>query len=335
MTQAQLNDLNQRPLEKRILGRTGLAVTQLGLGAGGNSRLGLSLGQSEEHAAGVVEAALEMGLTLVDTARGYRTEEAVGKALRGTRRENVVVSSKSGYLDEQRQLHTAQALEAELEKSLEALGLETIDIYFLHGLRREYYEAATERFVPVLDKARQAGKIRFMGITEAFESDTRHEMLQRAVLDDCWDVMMVGYNLINQSARERVLAETRRKGIATLGMFAVRRGLIDEERLRVLLGRMAAGEHGEVQIELALAEAPDLMGALGLRGIAESLSEAAYRFCAYEPMLDCVLSGTSSAEHLRQNLAAVQRGPLPVEAVRRLERIFGRVDSVSAQIRQI
>jgi aryl-alcohol dehydrogenase-like predicted oxidoreductase len=88
--------------------------------------------------------------------------------------------------------------------------------------------------MPVLERARQAGKIRCVGVTEAFESDTRHAMLQRALQDDCWQVMMVGYNLVNPSARRRVLAETKRKGIATLGMFAVRRGLIDEERLRLL-----------------------------------------------------------------------------------------------------
>ena len=140
---------------------------------------------------------------------------------------------------------------------------------------------------------------------------------------------MVGFNLLNPSARERVLAVTRQKGIGTLGMFAVRRGLIDENLLRVLLQRLA--ESGE--IDPGLAAAPDLFESLGLRGESKTLSEAAYRFAAFEPGMDCVLSGTSSAEHLRENLEAVQRGPLPTESLERLKMIFGKVDSLSGQVR--
>lgn len=315
-------------IETRVLGRTRLSASLLGLGAGGNSRLGLATGQSEKHAADVVRAALDMGITLLDTAHNYRTERAVGLALRGWWRDQVVLSSKSPYLDAGGQLLSPQAFEANLETSLTELGVETIDIYFIHGLRLPFYEGCRERFLPVLERARLAGKIRFIGITEAFESDFRHEMLVRALQDDDWDVMMVGFNLLNPSARERVLAVTLQKGIGTLGMFAVRRGLIDESWLRILLQRLA--ERGE--IDPALAATPDLMESLALRGVSATLSEAAYRFCAYEPGLDCVLSGTSSAEHLRANLAAVQRGALPAASLARLQQLFGRVDSLSGQV---
>lgn len=316
-------------VEQRTLGRTGLTVSNLGLGAGGNSRLGLSTGQSEEHAAEVVRAALDMGVTLFDTARVYKTEWAVGLALQGRRRESVVLSSKSPYLDEKGQLLTAKAFADNLDTSLRELGVDMIDIYFIHGLRLEYYEASRERFLPVLEQARQAGKIRFFGVTEAFEQDTRHEMLQRALHDDDWDMVMVGFNLLNPSARKRVLSVSRQKGIGTLGMFAVRRALIDESWLRALLKRLA--DQGE--IDPALAAAPDLMESLALNGVSETLSEAAYRFCAYEPGMDAVLSGTSSAAHLRENLEAVRYGPLPDETLARLEQLFGRVDSISGQVR--
>jgi aryl-alcohol dehydrogenase-like predicted oxidoreductase len=241
----------------------------------------------------------------------------------------VVVSSKGPYLDEHKELLTPQAFEANLETSLRELGLETIDLYFIHGLRLPYYERSRDLFLPVLERARQAGKIRWIGVTEAFESDTRHEMLQRAVQDEGWEVMMVGYNLLNQTAAGRVLAFTHEKGIGTLGMFAVRRSLIDEGWLRILLRRLA--DSGE--IDHALANAPDLLATLGLRGVSERLSEAAYRFCAYAPGLDCVLSGTSNADHLRENLKAVQRGPLPQATMDHLKRLFGRVESVSGQVR--
>lgn len=317
------------PLESRTIGKTGLSTSILGLGAGGNSRLGLSYGQTEADAADVVRAALDLGITLIDTARGYNTERAVGLALKGRRRQDVVLSSKSFYLDEQGQLLTSQAFAENLDTSLRELGVETIDIYFIHGLGLQYYEASRERYLPVLEQARQAGKIRYIGVTEAFESDTRHEMLQRAVQEDVWDIVMVGFNLLNPSARERVLAITCQKRIGTLGMFAVRRGLINETFLRTLLKRLA--DQGEV--DPALATAPNLMESLALNGVSETLSEAAYRFCAFEPGMDVVLSGTGSAAHLRENLEAVQHGPLPKAALDRLQQLFGRVDSLSGQVR--
>jgi aryl-alcohol dehydrogenase-like predicted oxidoreductase len=317
------------PVETRVLGRTGINVSLLGLGGGGNSRLGLSDGKSDAHAADVIRAALDMGITMIDTARVYQTERAVGMALKGWQREQVVISSKSPYLDIDHQLLSASAFRDNLDTSLRETGLEMIDIYFIHGLGLPYYEASRERFVPVLEQARRDGKIRFFGITEAFERDTRHEMLQRAVQDSDWDVFMVGFNLLNPSARERVLAVTRQKGIGTLGMFAVRRGLIDESLLRVLLQRLAESD----EIDPKLTAAPDLFESLGLRGASETLSEAAYRFATFEPGMDCVLSGTSSADHLRANLEAVQRGPLPPETLVRLGQIFGKVDSLSGQVR--
>jgi aryl-alcohol dehydrogenase-like predicted oxidoreductase len=324
-----LVERNNMSIEQRTLGRTGLTVSILGLGAGGNSRLGLATGQTEEHAAEVVRAALDMGVTLIDTAHVYQTERAVGLALQGRKREGVVLSSKSPYLDANGQLLTPQAFAGNLESSLRKMGVETIDIYFIHGLGLDNYEESRERFVPVLEQARQAGKIRFYGVTEAFERDTRHAMLQRAVADDDWDVVMVGFNLINPSARESVLSATRQKGIGTLGMFAVRRALIDEEWLRALLQRLA--DQGDV--DPALASAPNLMESMALNGVSETLSEAAYRFCAYEPGMDAVLSGTSSADHLRENLKAVQHGPLPEATLARLNQLFGKVDSVSGQVR--
>jgi aryl-alcohol dehydrogenase-like predicted oxidoreductase len=209
------------------------------------------------------------------------------------------------------------------------LGVERLDIYFIHGLGAEHYPAARDRFRPLLEKAKQAGKIRLYGLTEGFERDTSHVMLRQAVAEGGWDVFMVGYNLVNQSALERVLKPAREKGIATLGMFAVRRGLIEPELLRKVLGRLV--ELGE--IDPILAQEPDLMTALGLRGHCASLVEAAYRFCAYEPALDVVLVGTGSSAHLADNLRAVEQGPLPAAVINRLRALFSRVEGVSAQVR--
>ena len=57
-------------------------------------------------------------------------------------------------------------------------------------------------------------------------------MLKRALRDDCWDVLMVGFNLLNPSARERVLQPAIERGVGTLIMFAVRRALSQPAELR-------------------------------------------------------------------------------------------------------
>lgn len=321
---------NYRTFEPRILGHTGLAVSPLGLGGGGNSRLGLSTGQNEDHATDVVRAAIDLGITMIDTALAYQTERAIGKALEGRQRDRVVISSKSPYMDDADQLLTPSAFQVNLENSLRELGLEMIDIYFIHGVHPQHYSACRERFLPVLEQARQAGKIHFKGLTEAFQTDTRHEMLEHALHDDDWDILMVGFNFLNPSARVKVLARTREKGVGTLGMFAVRRALRDETWLRNQLLRLA--ESGA--IDPGLASAPDMLEALGLRGVSETLSEAAYRFAAFEPGMDCILSGTSNIQHLQANLEAVRRGPLPEGALNRLNQLFGKVESISGQMEE-
>jgi aryl-alcohol dehydrogenase-like predicted oxidoreductase len=80
----------------------------------------------------------------------------------------------------------------------------------------DQYDQAVAELVPAMLQVRDAGKIRLLSITESFASDPRHSMLARAVRDDYWDVVMVGFNMLNQSARERVLTETRRRGTGVL-----------------------------------------------------------------------------------------------------------------------
>ena len=76
----------------------------------------------------------------------------------GRQRDGLVISSKSPYLDESGALLTAEAFRENLETSLRELGLETIDIYFIHGLRPAYYYAARERFLPVLEAGAAGGE---------------------------------------------------------------------------------------------------------------------------------------------------------------------------------
>lgn len=142
-------------------------------------------------------------------------------------------------------------------------------------------------------------------------------MLTLAANDDDWDVVMVGFNIINQSARQRVLPWTQAKRIGTLGMFAVRRALSDPAALRALVMELVT----DGQVDAADFEEP--------LGFLDDITDGAYRFCRYEPGIDVILSGTGNVEHLKANAASLSRPPLPPDLVERLHRIFARVDSVS------
>src|SRR5262249_6442214 len=153
--------------------------------------------------------------------------------------ERVIVSSKVPPADPQGLLSPERLREA-LEGTLRRLGSEYVDIYHLHGVGLEQYAHCREHQVPVLLDLQREGKIRFLGITERFGGDPGHAMLEKALDDDCWQVVMTGFNLLNPSARERVFARTRAKGIGTLIMFAVRRALSRPEWLQPVIAELVA-----------------------------------------------------------------------------------------------
>jgi L-galactose dehydrogenase len=200
-----------------------------------------------------------------------------------------------------------------------------IDIYHLHGVRADQYGHAVAELAPAMLKLRDQGKIRFLGITEVFGSDTGHAMMAPAVRDEPWDVVMVGFNVLNQSARDRVLAETRRRDIGVLCMFAVRDALSRPEKLRQTIDEL-------LRQGLIDPDAVDVADPLGfLNRVAESLPDAAYRFCRAEPGIHVVLSGTGNIHHLEQNVASILRPPLPEDVRQQLIGMFARVDTVSGQ----
>ncbi|CAN5724800.1 hypothetical protein BH11ARM2_BH11ARM2_22710 [soil metagenome] len=300
------------------LGRTGLTVSRMGLGCGGHSRLGMGRGESKGHAARIVREAIYLGVNFIDTAESYGTEEAVGEGIAGLPRERLVLSTKVGTTLDGRPA-TSLEIRDRVEGCLKRLGTDYVDVLHLHGVMPSEYGHALDVLYPALADLKAQGKIRHIGITEAFIRDTDHRMLASATTEGPWEVVMVGFNLLNPSARVRVLPQTQALSIGTLCMFAVRRALSQPETLRQLLTELF--EKGEIQ------EQPSTENPLGFLG--PDLQEAAYRFCLWEPGVDVVLSGTGNIDHLRQNAKALQEPPLPEASLERLRIIFGNVDSVS------
>jgi L-galactose dehydrogenase len=303
------------------LGRSGLRVSRVGLGCGGPSRLGQAYGQSPELSKRVIGRALELGITLFDTAEAYGTEAVLGEALaEAGASARVVVSTKKGVWDGNRkQLCTPREMLDGIDASLERLRRERIEIFHLHGLGLEHVEYALKEIVPALRQAQSQGKILHLAVSEGFIGDTNHRMLQRVLPEDVFDVVMVGFNLLNPSARSSVLPLTRERRVGTLVMFAVRRALTNAAHLQGILDTLSS--QGQLSREALDSGAP--LGFLG------DVRDAAYRFCMQEPGADVVLTGTGSVEHLEQNVQSLEASALPVELTERLTALFGHVDSVS------
>jgi aryl-alcohol dehydrogenase-like predicted oxidoreductase len=312
-------------MQYKILGRTGLNVSVAGLGCGGHSRLGQTYGNSEEQSIAVVSAALDLGINFIDTAVAYGTEKIVGAALKG-RREKVIISTKTGIISwsepNAKPFSGAQVLE-HLDKSLTRLGTDYVDLYNLHGIVASQLDYVASEIVPALIKAREQGKILFLGITEHFGADTSHKMLSAAIPMGVWDVVMVGFNLLNPSARRNVLRLSQAHNVGVQDMFAVRRALSNPEGLKEALDVIdKAG-----QLDRSKLDAADPLGFL--KEDTAGIVDAAYRFCRHEPGIHVVLTGTGNVEHLKENVASINRGPLPSKMLSKLEELFGQVDSVS------
>jgi aryl-alcohol dehydrogenase-like predicted oxidoreductase len=305
------------------LGRTNADVSVAGLGCGGHSRLGMARGADVHQAAAVVNQALELGVTFIDTARAYGTEEAVGEGIAG-RREEVFLSTKASP-GRAGMLTTAAELTQSLEGSLRRLRTDHVDVFHLHGVQPAQYDYCAQALVPEMQRQQAAGKIRFLGITEQFGTDTGHAMLPRALADDHFDVIMVGFNLVNPSARERVFPLTLARDVGTLIMFAVRRQLSDPAALQAAVAGLI--QRGEVEAGAIVPGDP--LGFLRDHAGIGSIVEAAYRFCRHESGAQVILTGTGDVTHLKANLAAIQAPPLPADTRARLAGLFGRVDSVS------
>jgi L-galactose dehydrogenase len=314
-------------MQLTTLGRTGLEVSVAGLGCGGHSRLGLSNGGSEDEAIAIVHRAIDLDINLIDTARIYGTEEVVGRALAG-RRDEVILSTKA-MPDVNGELLSAERLRGSVEKSLGRLRTDHVDLFFVHGVGIHHLDHCREVLAPELARLRHQGKIGFVAASEAFGRDTAHQTLNAALDsgDDWFDVAMVGFNLLNPSARGRLLSATQARGIGVLVMFAVRRALSDPEVCRAVVADLVA--EGAVD-PATVADPDDPLGFLVHPDGAASVVDAAYRFARHEPGCDVVLTGTGSVDHLDQNVRSITAGPLPDADLDRLRAMFGSVDSVSA-----
>jgi aryl-alcohol dehydrogenase-like predicted oxidoreductase len=312
-------------MEYTTLGRTGLRVSVAGLGTGGFSRVGI--GQSEDHAVGIIRQAMDLGVNLIDTAAVYGTEPVVGKALRGVPRDSVVVCTKASKPPGDDTFTVAKILES-LDGSLTRLGLDHVDVFQLHAVPPAAYDFVRNEIAPALLREKEKGKFRFLGITETSPNDHEQEMLQRAAADTPWDTAMFAFNLMSQVARENVFPLTLKNRVGTLMMFAVRSIFARPAQLIATMKELAG--KGLVSADLAASDAP--LGFLVHPDGASSVTDAAYRYVRHEPGVDVVLFGTGDPEHLKANIASILKPPLPEADRETLRALFSHLRGVGLEL---
>ena len=128
-----------------------------------------------------------LGVNFIDTAETYGTEPIVGNALAGVQRDCFVLSTKAGVranFSGGDSRSTAEEFATRVEAALTRLRTHYVDVFHLHGVDSADYFYARDEIHPVLCRLREQGKLRFVGITEAFAPDPSHRMLGPAVQND-------------------------------------------------------------------------------------------------------------------------------------------------------
>ena len=307
----------------RRLGRTNLSVSLLSLGTGGARRLGQAIDMTLLDQQRLVHHAMDLGVNLIDTAEQYGESESIlGRCLRGIPRNDYFLSTKWSPRVGKEFVPNPVALQASVERSLQRLGTDYIDVMLFHGPRVAEYDAVVDQLYPVLDALRTAGKVRSVGLSTPFVYDPAQEVARIALTENpaMWDVVMLKYGILNQHAANHILTLADRYDVGVMNMAAVRIKLPDPVLLEELIREW---KEGGLIARDALPDKNPLDWLI--QGDVESVIEAGYRFAAEPPGIATVLTGTSSIEHLNANARCLENPKLISAHSSRLKALFGGI----------
>ena len=269
----------------RAFGKTGLTVPALGFGAGiaGDPSL------SERNAEALLHSVLDLGIGLIDTARSYGlSEERIGRYL-SRRRAEFVLSTKVGYGVPGHEDWTAGGVLPGVDLALTKLRTDVLDLVHLHSCPRSTLEGSG--VVEALARAVESGKVR----VAAYSGD--NDALEWAINSGAFGSVQFSLNVVDQAAVDTALPAAREGGLGVIAKRAL---------ANAIWGRgPSAGE------DPAISTYRERWNALAFDFGDAPAEEVALRFAANLPGVHAVLVGSGSPEHLKENLAAIERGPLP------------------------
>ena len=281
----------------RPLGRTGLTVSELGLGCA--SYWGKPA-FDEALAIRLVHEAIDRGVTFFDTGASYsggHAEPRLGRALRGRDVSRLVVATKAGTRAvDGRVVRDAglAAITTSVERSLRNLGLDALPLLQLHGPAEE---ELTEAFLAGLEALRRRGLVRHFGLN-SFDP----AVIARAVDLPAFDVVMVDYNVLRPE-REPLIARAAAAGKGVLAGMPLAMGHTGGQVLKLRGAQdlwYAARGLVRHRAEVArgarfgfLSRTPGMSGA-----------QAALAFVLANPGVACAVTGTTRMAHLTDNIAA-------------------------------
>ncbi|MEO8693772.1 MAG: aldo/keto reductase [Acidimicrobiales bacterium] len=291
----------------RTLGRTGLEVTALGFGAMELRGPPNGPAISDDDAGTLLNTVLDEGINFIDTSIDYgRSEELIGKFI-AHRRSEYVLASKCGCVPGAAMgtdhVHTAANIRTGVEHSLRMMRTDHLDLVQFHrSLTREQFDA--DGALDELLALRDDGKVRFIGVSAVLPT------LEEQIDMGTFDAFQIPYSAL-QREHEDAITRASDAGMGIIIRGGVARGAPEdwEGRRYYMVPNETMRDYWEQ------AKLDELL---------DGMSRTAFmlRFTLSHPALDTTIIGTSSVDHLRNNLATAAQGPLPqdlyAEARRRL-----------------
>lgn len=301
----------------RVLGRTGVEVSELGLG-------GLflaSFAAEREEARRVVHRAVELGINYIDTAPGYYdSEAAVGYAMAGVNAP-LILSTKLGGRPLPFDPQDKDALRRSVEESLQTLQRDRIDILFIHEpdrpgqynwftIRQRFYGPVCE----LLEELKAEGLIRFTGLG----GTTVYEMAQ-IIATGSYDVVLTAFNysLLWREAAAEIFPAAKKQNMGIILGSPLQQGALArryDEEVNGGARWLSAPRRRQFQRLYAL-----------LDEVGITLPELGLRFAISNPDISTVLMGARSAAEVAANVRAVAAGPLPPDLLAELQSIADMV----------
>ncbi len=268
---------------ERPFGDSGFTVSVLGFGAG---HIG-EPDQDDGESASVLWAALDAGVTFFDTARGYGlSEERIGRHL-APHRDEIVLSTKVGYGIPGTTDWSLQAVTAGVDRALDTLRTDRIDVVFLHSCSLEVLQRGG--VIEGLQAAQLAGKVRVIGYSG------ENQALEWAVRSGHFGAIQTSVNIADQWSLQHVLVDAESRGL----------GVVAKRPLANAAWRFTSPPFGDYA-ELYWGR----LRRLGVQPQGNEWLDTALRFAAYSRGVSTAIVGTGSVPHLQAAAAAVDNGPL-------------------------